>query len=226
MWVCAIETSSRFGEVALREPGGTCHQLTFANELSHGRDLFPALRDLLSLVGRRPSDIKLLAVDCGPGSYTGLRIGVTAAKTLAFSLGTPVVPVNSLDVLARNAVDQGVRNVAPIIDAKMGQVYGAAFALDPPRRLLPDFVGPVEELLPLLPPDAVVFGDGVARYRAALSGFQAGPEPWGQPRAAAVAELGSQAFLAGGGVDAHALAPLYLRLSTAEQKLQRGSHAP
>ncbi len=227
MWVCAIETSSRHGEAALLGPEGSCRSLPFTAELSHAKGLFPSLQDLCASCGCVPGSIDLLVVDYGPGSYTGIRVGVAAAKVLAFALEKPVVPVNSLDVLVENVDNEAACCVAPILDAKLGQVYAAVFSLAPPQRILYNFVGSVEELVPKIPPGTVVFGDGVDRYSQELAAFPAGPEEWARPRAEIGARLGKQAFLSSGAVDTDALAPLYLRQSLAEQKLsERGSDAP
>ena len=234
-WVCALETSSRHAEVALLDPAGRCRSMRCGGELSQGKDLFPSLYRLLEEEGRAPEDLDLLAVDVGPGSYTGIRVGVTAGKVLAAALGKPVVPVNCFDCVVAN-VDSpydssGEMCVAPILDAKLGQVYAAVFRLrhdgTPPEPILRDFVGSIEELVLKLPREAVVFGDGADRYAEEVTGFARGDPGWAQPRAEVVARLGRDVFAAGGSVAPDALVPLYPRVSVAEQKLvERGSHAP
>ena len=100
--VCAFETSSRYAEVALLDPEGGCASLECEGELSQGRDLIPCLRRRLESMGLGIEAVDLFAVDSGPGSYTGIRVGVTAAKVLAFALRKPVVPVNSFDAILWN----------------------------------------------------------------------------------------------------------------------------
>jgi tRNA threonylcarbamoyladenosine biosynthesis protein TsaB len=227
MWICALETSSQFGEVALLDPEGRCRTVVLSAALSHGRDLFPALAALLSECDRKPEEIDLFAVDRGPGSYTGIRVGVTAAKTLAFALGKPVVAVDSLAVLVCNVDTPGVDVAAPIMDARLGQVYAGVYRVATRAALLSDYVGTLDALVPQLPPGAVVFGDAIARYCEKLAPFAAGPAAWSQPRAEVVARLGKEAFLAGRAVAPDALVPHYLRVSDAERKRkEKGSHAP
>jgi len=227
MWICALETSSQLGEVALLDPEGRCRTAKLGAALAHAWDLLASLSALLDEAGRAPEDIDLLAVDCGPGSYTGIRVGVTAGKTLAFALGKPVVPVDSLRVLLANVDEAGAAAAAPVIDARLGQVYAAIFDLPARTPVLSDFVGTARELRPNLPPGAVVFGDATARYRDEFAGFTIGPAAWSQPRAEAVARLGAETFRAGGGVAPDDLVPRYLRASDAERRRrERHSHAP
>ncbi len=226
MWICALETSSQFGQVAVLDPGGRTRTVALSAALSHARDLFPALTALLAECGRKPEDLDLIAVDRGPGSYTGIRVGVTAAKTLAFALGKPVVGVDSLTVLAWNVDAPAAQTAAPVIDARLGQVYAGVYCVATRTPLLSDFVGSVDALRALLPADAVVFGDALERYREKFAAFKTGPAAWAQPRAEVVAHLGLQAFLAGGAVDPDALVPHYLRVSDAERKRkEKGTHA-
>jgi len=221
MWICAIETSSKHGEVALLDPEGGAFCRSFEGELAHAKGLFPALESLLGSRGLEPKDLDLFVVDYGPGSYTGIRVGVAAGKMLAFALGKPVLPVDSLEVLVRNVEEAGIRTAAPVLDAKLGQVYGGAFRTGSFEPILSDFVGTAEELASLLPPDAIVFGDGAVRYRGAFKRFSLGRERWARPRAETVARLGLEAWRAGKRVEALDLVPLYLRLSVAEEKLKR-----
>jgi tRNA threonylcarbamoyladenosine biosynthesis protein TsaB len=226
MWICALETSSQFGEVAVLDPEGCCRVHALSAALSHARDLFPALTALLAAVGRTPGELDLIAVDHGPGSYTGIRVGVTAAKTLAYALGRPVVAVDSLAVLARNVDATDVEFAAPVIDARLGQVYASIYRVGTRAPILGDFVGAVDALVPQLPPGTVVFGDAVERYREKFAAFAHGPAAWSQPRAEIVARLGRETFLASGATAPDALVPHYLRVSDAERKRkEREAHA-
>ncbi len=102
----------------------------------HGRGLIPAIAALLALEGLAVADLDAVAVGLGPGSYTGLRIGLTAAKTLAYAAGKPLVPLDSLEAIARNAPDDA-RQVVVAVDAQRGDAYLAEFGLrDFPRSPL------------------------------------------------------------------------------------------
>ena len=229
MWVCALETSSAAGEVALLSPEDRCLSLQLGVASAHARDLFPTLERLLAEAGVGRRDLDLLVVDVGPGSYTGIRVGVTAAKMLALALDRPVVPVDSLEILGCNAREGGACVVAaPVLDAKLGHVYGAAFRTTSPlERLCADFVGTPEALAGQLPPEAVVYGDGVARYGEMFAAFAAGDPGWARPRAETAARLGKASFAAGGAVDPCTLTPAYLRVSEAERKrMEKERYAP
>ena len=127
MVVLAIETSSTQGSVALWREGRVLAERSIAQGLRHGALLFVELRGIHEEAGLRPADVGLIAVSQGPGSYTGIRIGLTAARTAAYVLGKPLVGVPSLDVLAHNAPREAER-VAALLDAKRGEVYCGLYA--------------------------------------------------------------------------------------------------
>ena len=127
MVVLAIETSSRQGSVALWQPGRAPVERTIAQGLRHGALLFVELRDAFAAAGLRPDDVDLIAVSQGPGSFTGIRIGLTAARTAAYVLRKPLLGVPSLDVLAENAPAEA-DSVATLLDAKRGEVYACLYA--------------------------------------------------------------------------------------------------
>ena len=102
----ALETSGAVGSVALALEDGTVVERTFPEGTTHGTGLFPACRDLLAEEGREIGEVGLVAVSQGPGSFTGLRVGVSAAKGLAFGLGCDLVGVSTLDVLAENGREE------------------------------------------------------------------------------------------------------------------------
>lgn len=225
MWLCAVETSSTLGEITLMNPDGECITHVFTETLTHARDFFPGLQTLLKRCGITRQDIGGFAVNNGPGSYTGIRIGVTAAKMLAYALDKPVVPVNGLKVLLANLPEGAAPVAAPVLDAKLNQVYASVQRFSSKSMLLENFVGSVSDLAGKLPPETMVFGDGAIRYQDQLAGFAMGPEVWGRPQAAVVARLARPVFLAGQGLAAEALMPLYLRVSEAERKLAEKKRA-
>lgn len=100
MKVLGIETSGNTGGVAVYEEKHVITTRDFRTGMHHGKELIPSIRDVLNEIGRKPDDIDLIAVDVGPGSYTGLRIGVTCAKTLAYALNKPVIGVPVFDIMA------------------------------------------------------------------------------------------------------------------------------
>ncbi len=197
----------------------------FEQKLSHGRAVAPAAARLLEKRGWRPGDLDLLAVGLGPGSFTGVRVGLAFVKGLALASGRPVVGVPSLEALARNAPADAPA-VATLVDARWGEAYLAVFRRGPAglaRELSETVLGP-GEIAARIPADAVVIGDGLDPFGAEL-GSRGRPIPDPALRriqAREVARLAAEAFSRSGPSPLHALAPIYLRGSHAE----RGLRAP
>lgn len=236
----AIETSGASGSVALIMPGMTDGSLIERDvgrpptkgerPSGHGRELVPAIHALVAEAKIAKSDIGAIAVSVGPGSYTGLRIGVTAAKTLAWALGCDLVGVDTLHALAREAVARGVpegtRRVVPVVDARQREVYAAFFDLegDVIKRVTDDAAMPPGELAALLREGDHVFGTGVARSGAELTlpeGATSAECPT-CPRAGTVALIGAELLARGERLEIHDAAPVYLRASEAERKAISG----
>ncbi len=222
----AIETSGRFGAVALVLPDGRVIERALAEGTTRGLALMPAIRDALAEAGIAPGDLAAIAVSAGPGSYTGLRVGVTAAKTLAWALGAKVVSVSTLEALACDAAGgapEGTRRLVPAVDARRGQVYAALFGLDGGKlvRDSADEVVAPDDLAGRLRAGDHVFGNAIKSYREALvipEGATVADGPV-SPRAATVAGLGVDLAGRGEFADVHDLAPVYLRRTEAEMNL-------
>ena len=129
MILLAIETSSSRGSLALFVDGTLSREVCFPEGLLHGREITARLDDMLRAEGLRARSLGAIAVSVGPGSYTGLRVGVTAAKTLAFALGIPVVPESSLKVMAGNAAGGPPAFLLPILDGRRGHFFWGLFAM-------------------------------------------------------------------------------------------------
>lgn len=121
----ALATSGRHGEVGLRRGDGALRTLLLGTGSARGRGVMPAISMLLRSNHLEAADLAAVAVDLGPGSFTGVRVGVTTAKSLALALGVPVVGVTSLAALARAAPPE--REVLAIRDAGRGGLYHARF---------------------------------------------------------------------------------------------------
>lgn len=188
----------------------------------HSRKLLPALDALLGLLELEPRDLEGIAVGLGPGSFTGLRVGLSAAKGLALALGIPIVGIPSYDALAAQVAVEGV--LAILGDAKRGLVYLGLYRdgvpLAPLRVLEPQKV--VEALEG---EEGVLLGDAVGLYGELLSrlgGFRVLEGDF-FPRASTVALMGERRLLQGKVDDLATLTPLYLRPSDAElEKGKRG----
>ena len=122
MKVLGIETSGNVGGVAICENKHIIITRDFGAGMQHGKELIPAIRITLHEIGWKPADNDLIAVDVGPGSYTGLRVGVTCAKTLAYALNKPVIDVPIFDIIAENYAIGSIP-ICPIIDAKRTKVH-------------------------------------------------------------------------------------------------------
>lgn len=180
--------------------------------------LIPALDALLADTRLSLAAIGGFAVSIGPGSFTGLRIGVATVKGLAFGTGRPAVAVSTLAALAGHA--EGPGPVAAVLDARRGEVYAAGFEAGRAADWLPEGVFPVDAFAARLPAGCRVVGDGVALCVAALCGTDAVlvPPPYPATTARHVASLGAQAWSRGGGIPTGDLVPRYLRRAEAEVK--------
>jgi tRNA threonylcarbamoyladenosine biosynthesis protein TsaB len=222
MLVLALETSSQLGSVALWRDGATLAERVIAQKLRHGAHLLTALQAIHEEAGVRPEQVDLVAVSLGPGSYTGLRIGLTAARTAAHVLGKPLLGVASLDAIAENAPAEAER-VVPVLDASRGEVYAALYVRRDGRleRETPYRVVRPEVLD--LPAPCLVLGDALERFCEAFRRpgvTLADAEAW-WPRAAVVARLAAERYGRGERQELHSLAPLYLRRPEAEDVWER-----
>jgi len=227
MKLLAVESATLSGGVALLDDDRLLGEITLNIAITHSERLMSAVDRLLADCGLAPADLDGLAVSVGPGSFTGLRVGLATVKALAMALDLPVAPVPTLDALAAR-LPFADAPVCPILDARKGEVYLSLY------RWRGDGMAREWDYLALVPeaaaarlePPVILLGDGVEACRPWLdrlgAGAQVAPAAQRLPSAAAVAGLGLAVLAAGGGVSAEALAPLYLRPSEAELKSRRG----
>jgi tRNA threonylcarbamoyladenosine biosynthesis protein TsaB len=174
----AIETATETVGVAVRTPDGVEAEFALTGRRRHVETLTPALDHLLAQVGLVPGDLGVVAVDVGPGLFTGLRVGVAAAKGLAQALGIGVVGATSLDVLTAAAADAAHRGlVLTCVDARRGEVFAALHELDADGETVAEPLAPA-----LWAPDGLAaalghfggapvhaVGDGAQRYGEVLA---------------------------------------------------------
>ena len=170
--VLAIDTSGPVAGCAVLKDGKIVHQVAMNHGLTHSETIMPAVDAALEGAGLRCGDVDVFAAVAGPGSFTGVRIGVCAAKGLAHAVGKPCAAVHALEALAMNCYGfDGL--CCPILDARRGQVYCAAFDMagGMPRRALADAALPLEDFLATLPGDRrlVFVGDGVPVHGEAVA---------------------------------------------------------
>jgi len=225
MITLGIETSGEVGSVALCRDDEVLAAYRFPEGARHARDIVPAIDRVVAEAAVSKHEIQALAVSQGPGSFTGLRVGVTCAKTLAYALGWRAVGVPSLEVLAQNASGaSGVEFTCPVLDARRDRVYGTVFQWSGGRWR--DTTGVLilspHGLADRIPEGALVFGTGVRAYPDVFAGnrFRIGARALEVGRAEEVARLGALRISAGRNVDPLQLVPHYHRITEAEEKIQ------
>jgi tRNA threonylcarbamoyladenosine biosynthesis protein TsaB len=216
----ALETATRAVGVALLRGGCVEAEQDAPADRPAAETLISAIDAVLARAGIAPRALDAVAVSIGPGSFTGLRVGLSTAKGLAFGRPCPLVPVSTLEALAL-AAGVGDDPVVAMLDARRGEVYAAAWAVsrDGPQALLAEGVYGAEQLARRLPSACRLVGDGAAVVGAELrarlgDGVRLAPEV--RPLARCVGALGIRALAAGGGADAAGLVPRYLRRAQAE----------
>jgi tRNA threonylcarbamoyladenosine biosynthesis protein TsaB len=218
--ILALETSSLAGTVAALADGRLLGETALDERRRSARSLAPAMADQLRSVGWQPRDVELVAVTRGPGSFTGLRIGVTTAKTFAYAVGAEILGVSTLEAIARQ-VPPGDAPVWAVLDAQRGELYSAFFerGADGMKWLRPEAIVAAERWLAELTEGAVVAGPGLRRVRDRLPpSIVVAPEEGWQPRAATVGRIAWEQYCAGRRDDVWKLVPHYLRRPAAEEK--------
>ncbi len=224
MIILAVDTSGPVCGVAVTRDQQVIYEALAVNKHTHSASLLPMIDEALVRCGLTVADVDLLAVVVGPGSFTGVRIGVSTIKGMAHGAGKPCAGVNALQALAAG-ISQTDDLICPIQDARAGQVYGAAFASGmPPVRIVEDRAAKLELYLDAVLQQAkngqklVFVGDGVKPYHDSIVqalGDRAvfPPAHFGYLRPSSVALLAQQATP----VDYLTLMPYYLRAPQAER---------
>jgi len=220
--ILAVETTERIASVAALQQGQLLHQQTTPPEQRSAQALAPAIQSVLEHVAWQPSDVQLVAVPVGPGSFTGLRVGVTTAKTFAYAVEAEVLGVNTLEVIAQLAPAE-IGELEVVMDAQRQQLFAGRFARDTSGhfqwRETTHIVNEADWLARLATSPVAVTGPGLRKLRARLPENTpvVDPAQWA-PTAAAVGELAWRMYEAGQRDDLWKLAPQYFRASAAEDK--------
>ncbi len=224
MNILALDTSGPVAGAAIVKNGEAAYEAIAVNRFTHSVSLMPMVEEGFARTGLAIRDMDLLAVTVGPGSFTGVRIGVSTVKGLAHGANKPCAGINALQALAAGIpFFDGV--VCPIQDARAGQVYGAAFQAGmPPRRLMEDAALKLPEYLDQLSPLSGPFlfvGDGVPVHREMIEASLQDKAFFAPAHARFLRPL-SVALLAGHyqdqAVDYLTLMPYYLRAPQAERQ--------
>jgi tRNA threonylcarbamoyladenosine biosynthesis protein TsaB len=226
MRILAIETAGMRGSVAVVERDQLRAERTLDAPRRSAQSLAPAIAELLEEAGWQPQDVQLVAVATGPGSFTGLRIGVTTAKAFAYAAGCEVIGVHTLEAIAARAA-AGVSRLWAVLNAERGELFAAEFARAADgalREVTPTSVVNGESWLAALAPGSVVSGPGLERLLDRLPAGVTALEPalW-SPTASVVGRLGWQRYESGQRADVFALVPQYFRRTAAEEKRDRAA---
>jgi tRNA threonylcarbamoyladenosine biosynthesis protein TsaB len=224
MPILAIDTATLVSSVALATVDNVLAEITLQTKKTHSELLMPHIAKLLDMAQVAKSDLKGVAVSIGPGSFTGLRIGLSTAKTLAYALHIPVVGVPTLAAMAYGCPVPGVI-LAPMLDAQKGNVYQALFEWHQGelKEIQPAIVTEVTTALESLSQQerpVIVMGESAVMYRDKIEQIGknlilAAPHVVIQ-RASSVAGLGYKLIKQGVRHDVMGLEPLYIRRSEAE----------
>ena len=226
MLILAFETSAKAGSVALLQNGKLLGESYQNTGLTHSQTLLSMAENLLTCCGYTPQQVEAVAVAAGPGSFTGVRIGVAAAKGFAWGLELPCCGVSTLEAMAENfGVWDGY--VVPVMDARRSQVYNAIFKAEQGKlsRITEDRAIALEDLckeLVELEGPIYLVGDGshltYTSLKDTVSNLILPAEHRMHQRAAGVAIVAEAMLQRGEQCDAAALTPNYLRLSQAERE--------
>lgn len=226
MLILAIDTTALAASAAVAEFDGkdlkSYSLFSVKNALTHSETLFPMIDGALEAYGKTIGDIGLFAVSVGPGSFTGVRIGVAAIKGLAFQ-GAPCAPVSTLEALAENIGADGL--ICPLMDARRGVFYNALFLREGGvlKRLTEDRAISLDELCPEIAGAERIYicGDGAALFSKSYTGevkviFPSDAER--DQNALSVAKCAAKLSVEGKTVSGAELAPVYLRKAQAERE--------
>ncbi|MDD5724191.1 MAG: tRNA (adenosine(37)-N6)-threonylcarbamoyltransferase complex dimerization subunit type 1 TsaB [Syntrophales bacterium] len=224
MITLAVDTSVTTTSVALLEDKDIRAELFVNTGRNHAEVLLPAIERLLASVGIGKAQIDLFAVTVGPGSFTGLRVGTSTVKGLAFVLQKPVVGVCTLDALVLNVAHADARvTICPMVDAGREEVYTALYLFSGPdtyKKTLQECVVHPDEFLGAVSGEVVFLGSGAERHRKFIGDMMPDrsffvPSRFNQVRAAAIGIVGRKKFCDGDVSDMITLVPEYLRTSYA-----------
>ena len=218
-----IDTSSKVCSVALLEDDNVIAEKNISDEKTHSENLMPLLDSLLNDCNVSINEVELISICVGPGSFTGIRIGVAAVKAIAEILSIKIASVTSLEALAKNYNSEGHENytIASIIDAKNGQVYCGVF--DEQNNIKENiFASDIDSAIERIKDykNIVVVGDGAALYSEKIKSIINGVKiiDDNEQKASNVGKIGFKKYKNGDLKDADTICPIYLRKSQAERQ--------
>ena len=237
MKILAIETTGKYGSASIIDESGALFSAEGSGGNDHLKEMISLIDKVITDAGINKKDLTHVAASIGPGSFTGIRIGVTTARTLAQMLGIECIPVPTLKGMVLRAVedakDEGCDAVAAIINARRHQVYAGAWVLENglPRAVLEQKQYMIEDFLELLKDMGRVYflGDGIDAYEDIIkeqmdsSDYVLAEEDVRYQHASSVAGMALAMAAMGQTVSYDELMPDYMRLAEAEQRLREGT---
>lgn len=230
MLTLAIDSSAGPVSVALADGGKILGETLLNTKQTHSETLMPALENMLRMTGTGIEDIDLLAVTNGPGSFTGVRIGISCVKGIAFPRSIPCIAISTLEAIAFGGICYEGREICAVMDARRSQVYHGNFLIQNgvPQRLCDDEAVSIEALYERKHSrgDALVLmGDGAALCHETFKecGAVLAPQDIRYQRASSVALAASVKDIEKEAVKPEDITPFYLRLPQAERELKKRS---
>ena len=231
MYILAIETTGAFASVALAKDNKIIGHISGNDRFSHLQNLMPQVETVIKENKLSIGDIGLIAVSNGPGSFTGIRIGVSTARALSQILNVPCVAVPSLEALALRGADHAKGNtlICPMLDARRSQVYAGGYFIKDGNIIEEIKAGPymLDEFLAKTAEydQILVLGDAIDKYAEKMAeirpeGTETAPESIRYQDASCVAALGAKLFAEKGGLSYNEVQPEYMRIAEAERKLK------
>jgi len=219
--ILAIDTSGSIASIALGNEEGLVAEYHFAHDMDLLRRLTPAIERIISDAGLVPSDLTGIVTSLGPGSFTGLRIGVTAAKTLAWSIGISLVGVSTLEAIARSCSYGGYKYICVMIYSRVGEVYWAVMNADSATLVTEPSASDLESVMSYikeLDGNVLCCGNGTIRNREiiedSLADIAIAPDWASFARGAVLLEIGISKINSGQTDDPLTLTPLYVKKPT------------
>jgi len=228
--ILSIETATGCGSIALTRGERLLAEATAQPEVTHSRRLLGTVDWLMQAAGIDWTDLDGIAVSLGPGSFTGLRIGMAAAKGLVMATGVPLIGVSTLDALALSCIGTRMQ-ICPVLDARKQEVYAALYQPGGeggyPSRLSGDEAISPEALAEKIDQPTVLLGTGVGVYADVFKEnklIRLLPAQLTHPRGLHVGLLAAEMLAKGDVMDPATAAPYYVRASEAELNLKRLNH--
>jgi len=226
MKILSIDTSTKYLSAAITEDARPIASVSEKDELKHSAMLIPTIDKLLKKCHLKLKNISAIALSIGPGSFTGLRIGVATCKGINLALGTPIVAVPTLDAIAYNFINEETELLCPLIDAKKNKIYSSFYGVNGNilHRLSHYMLTDVDSMVKNIDRPTLVFGDAVKLYGDYLRKntlLKISTTEW-HPKAETVAKLGLEKAKKRQFVNPDKLAPMYLHSQYCQVKGHTG----